>query len=434
MQTTKIWNGRWSDGKTAAAKEVGIELSETALRFRPADAPGAEPTEWPYDLIRSPHPVHIDDRTVLLSFHTKPGERLFIEDKDFAKRILDQAPEITHGAHQWSLLKWPLGIAASIVLFWALTYFNIISPANTLAFMLPEQARISLGKGVINTIRNNKKICSTPQGDRALEKLLIRLNPAITNHKNYSVKIVDLNFVNAFAAPGNQIMVSGKLIREAANADEVAGVISHEIGHAIERHPEANIIRAFGILTVIQVLTAGESGTVGDLAFFLVQSGYSRTAEQEADDHAERILNKVTIDTRPLAGFFERLMNKRSLKTVASKDGQKDNDKAGLNEGVTEDKAKIPSEQKQPTATPKEKTDDRSILRWISSHPATKSRIKQFRKSKITTSPPILSETEWQSLKLICGKKVKKKQTPEEKDKNPVDDPNSNKDNAEDKT
>ncbi len=391
MDGIKNWSGQWSDGQTANAHHVEIELQEDNLVFRRLDQPGTVPQLWPYDDIRSPNPTHSHDSTVLLSCLTDPKQRLFIDEPHFAKHILARVPTITAGSHQWSLLKWPLGIAVCVLLFWGLTYLNIISPANSLAQILPDTTRVTLGKGVVNTIVRDKKVCNTAQGTAAFDKLLSRLYNATPQSMNFDIKVVDFDFVNAFAAPGDQIIVSGELIRQADSADEVAGVIAHEMGHSIERHPESGIIRALGLLTVMQIFTAGESSTFGEIAFYLVQSGYSRAAEQEADDHAGVILNKTSIDTRPLAGFFKRLLNKKSVK-------KKDDKTNTEGEGSP-----------QPTATAPDRSEGKDIFSWISSHPATIKRMEAFNRSTKVTSPPILNDAEWRALKLICGEKNKSK-------------------------
>lgn len=383
---TSNWNGRWSDGKTAAAHKVEIELQQDNLVFRREDQPGTPPQIWPYKEIHSPHPVHPNDKSVLLTSTKNPEQRLFIDEVNFAKRILDQAPNITHSAHQWSLLKWPLAMAAALVVFWALTYFNIISPANYLAQIMPDNSRTTLGTGVIKTITKNQKVCHSQQGDAALNKLLVRLYPATPQKIKFKIKVVDLKIVNAFAAPGDHIIVSGKLIQQATSPDELAGVIAHEIGHAIERHPEAGIIRALGLLTIMQFLTAGEASAVSDIAFFLIQSGYSRSAEQQADEHAANILKKVAIDTRPLAGFFARLIN-RTIKT--------------------DNKDEKPTKT-NPTAQPN-KTENKDFLSWISTHPATQDRIEFFNRNGQPTSPPILNSPEWKALQNMCGEQKKSK-------------------------
>ena len=401
----RSWQGRWSDGQTAAAHPVEIELQRTALLFRPEDSPTPKIHQWPYNAIQSPHPVSSSDDHVLLTASAHPGERLYIDEPDFAREILERAPNISRRSHQWALLKWPLGMAAALVLFWALTWFDIISPANSLAHLMPDKARITIGQGIIKTIRQDRKICHTAAADAALNKMIARLSPALPKDLNFRIEVADINYVNAFAAPGDRIIVSGKLIQQAKSPDEVAGVIAHELGHSIERHPEANLIRALGILTMLQLLTAGEAGAFGDLAFMLVQSGYSRSAESEADVHADKILSAVNVDSRPLAGFFERIISLR--KTKKSED---DGDTA--ENGAETKPANKPADQtmtRHPGDDEEESDYESGLTSWISTHPPTKKRIEFFRNSKRETTPEILTHTEWRALKAICGKPKPKK-------------------------
>jgi len=402
MSIRQKWNGRWNDGKTANSHEVEVVLNDDSLRFdlkNPTSSEQTMPEFWRYDKIHSPTPIKPNSDHVLLTYEQKEGQRLFIDHPDIAKRILDFAPNITAGKHTWHLLKWPLGMAGAMVLFWALTYFNIISPAKYIATMLPDNTRVSLGQGVIKTVQRKNKVCSTPEGSRAFNKLITRLNQGLDKKQSFDIKIVDLSYENAFAAPGDQLIMSGKLIRNAKSADEVAGVLAHEMGHAVKLHPETNIVRALGILAALQLFTAGESGTFGELAFFLVQSGYSRQAETEADQFAAKVLNNSNIDTRPLAGFFERIIKQRKIKI--------DEGKKSAKSTKSNDKEK----KSEPSAT--NTTDGRSLMEWISSHPATDKRIEFFNKSSITTTPEILSQSEWQALQKICGEK---KEKPKDKD------------------
>lgn len=399
MSLCQKWDGRWNDGKTPQSHYVEIELHEDYLKFslkNPASSQDTMPEFWSYENIHSPTPVKPASDHVLLTYEKGEGQRLFIDHPDFAKRILDFAPNITSGKHTWSLLKWPLGMAAALVLFWALTFFNVISPAQYIANLLPDDTRASLGTGVIKTIRRNNKVCTTPEGTKAFEKLVSRLEQGLDKKKNFDIKILDLSYENAFAAPGDKLVMSGKLIRNANSADEVAGVLAHEMGHAAKLHPETNIVRALGILAALQLFTAGESGAFGELAFFLVQSGYSRQAETEADQFAAKTLKQAAIDTRPLAGFFERIIKQRKIKLEKEKTSKKENNKE-----------KSKDEKTKSTA------DGRSLIEWVSSHPATSKRIEFFNQTKQPTTPEILTPLEWQALKNICGEE-KEDQKPKE--------------------
>ncbi len=134
-----------------------------------------------------------------------------------------------------------------------------------------------------------------------------------------------------------------------------------------------------------------------------MQSGYSRQAETEADQFAAQVLSQSNIDTRPLAGFFERIIKQRKVKL---EQGKKNSEKKEKN-------------SKPAKVDTTDKADGRSLMEWISSHPATNKRIEFFNKSKISTTPEILNQTEWQALQKICGPK-KEKQKEKKKDKAPI--------------
>ena len=42
--------------------------------------------------------------------------------------------------------------------------------------------------------------------------------------------------MNAFAIPGGHVYINRGLIERSSNMAEVAGVLSHEIGHVVQRH------------------------------------------------------------------------------------------------------------------------------------------------------------------------------------------------------
>ena len=399
------WQGSWNDGQTPVRHDVLVKLGPDQLTFQRTDKMGSIPTMWSYEAIASPNPISKTEQQVLITCKDAPEQRLLVDDPTFATAILERAPNLSHKAHTWGLLKWPLGITVILLIFGGLTYFDIISPANSVAKVLPDSARQTLGNRVVSMIKGKNKFCKTPEGDKALAKLITRITPGFPKSLSPNIRVANLPIENAFAAPGDQIIISGKIISRASSPDEVAGILAHEIGHSIERHPEAGIVRALGLITLMQFLTAGESGTFSEIIFQLVLTGYSRKAESEADVHAAQILNKTNISTRPLAGFFERLQNKYARKNkTEKKDVAKKNTP---NHAAT----KKNTEKSVP-----QKKSDKSILDWLSTHPATQERIHYFNQSDIKTSPPILNKSEWNALQTICGEKSKKDQQKNEKE------------------
>lgn len=65
---------------------------------------------------------------------------------------------------------------------------------------------------------------------------IVRVNKLEGNPYHYAFTVVDVDDVNAFAMPAGTIFVTAPLIALASNEAELAGVISHEIGHVVARH------------------------------------------------------------------------------------------------------------------------------------------------------------------------------------------------------
>ncbi len=65
---------------------------------------------------------------------------------------------------------------------------------------------------------------------------IVQANKLEGNPYHYNFTVVDVVDVNAFAMPAGTVFVTAPLIAMASNEAELAGVISHEIGHVVARH------------------------------------------------------------------------------------------------------------------------------------------------------------------------------------------------------
>jgi beta-barrel assembly-enhancing protease len=130
--------------------------------------------------------------------------------------------------------------------------------------------------------------------------------------------VVNSHQVNAFALPGGFIYVNRGLIESTDRADELAGVLGHEIGHVIERHSVKQMQNQQKIGVVASLactLTNLCDSQLGSAAVNVggnaVIARYSRHDELEADSQAVENVLKVNIDPEGIPALFEVLIAQR---------------------------------------------------------------------------------------------------------------------------
>ena len=130
--------------------------------------------------------------------------------------------------------------------------------------------------------------------------------------------VVNSHQVNAFALPGGFVYVNRGLIESTTRADELAGVLGHEIGHVIQRHSVKqmqNQQKVGAVASLACTLTNLCDSQLGQAAINIggsaVIARYSRTDEMQADSEAVENVLKVNIDPEGVPALFEVLMQQR---------------------------------------------------------------------------------------------------------------------------
>ena len=125
----------------------------------------------------------------------------------------------------------------------------------------------------------------------------------------YELKIIHRDDVlNAFATPGGYIYVYTGLIKYLDKADDLAGVMGHEIAHADRRHSVNQMIKNVGVQTLISIV-AGESSssTIAQVVSGIIGLKFSRTDEAEADEYSVLYLSDTDYACNGTATFFEKI-------------------------------------------------------------------------------------------------------------------------------
>ena len=129
----------------------------------------------------------------------------------------------------------------------------------------------------------------------------------------WQVKLIgDDNTLNAFATPGGYIYIYTGLIKFLDNADDLAGVLGHEIAHADLRHTSRNLQRSYTVSILLSVILGNDPSVLEEIAAQIAGSlgglAFSREFETEADDESVAYLSNTTYACNGASFFFEKLL------------------------------------------------------------------------------------------------------------------------------
>lgn len=191
------------------------------------------------------------------------------------------------------------------------------------AYLAGEEDEIKIGQTYYPQLM--EKSGGAHSSDKAQEALKNFAAPLMANadRKNLPWEITLLNNdqVNAWALPGGKIAINSALVTQCAAPDELASVISHEIGHADRGHSlqqiknEALLTTVGGLGKEAVVAWLGGSGMTAQILsavegplYTMVLNGYSRKNEFEADQHILAVFGRTGYNPEKADDFFRTLL------------------------------------------------------------------------------------------------------------------------------
>jgi predicted Zn-dependent protease len=138
----------------------------------------------------------------------------------------------------------------------------------------------------------------------------------------YHFMVLDSDEINAFAAPGGLIFVTRGLIRCCPHEDALAAVLAHENGHVQLKHGlqaihKSRVTSAFTFLGVEGARSYGREevaslantfgDSITDITATLINNGYSRAFELEADRVAVTILQRLGYNPNGLVAMLNSM-------------------------------------------------------------------------------------------------------------------------------
>jgi len=142
------------------------------------------------------------------------------------------------------------------------------------------------------------------------------------NPNNVDVVVINDPSLNAFVAGGQVVYLHSGLLNAASSANEVQGVIAHELGHITGGHVISDGgSKAAGNISILSLLlgVAAAAAGAGDAAMGVIIAGqqaalgkylaFSRGQESSADAAGAQYLSKAGITGRGSVEFFKKLQN-----------------------------------------------------------------------------------------------------------------------------
>lgn len=343
------------DGQTARRHTVYLSYASKLLVIE--DDQGDVLATWPSTDITPTDKVK-PGQVMVLSCKIKGMARLHVDDDETKAWLNNIIPGLARRTvyKTESRLAWILSLGT--VLAAVALYFIFPLALQGAVHLVPVSMERDLFQGAGLQLARQigaKKVCDYGPGREILNEMTTRL---IGHDKAKEVKVyvVDHKMVNAFATPGQDVVLMRGLIDKADSAEEVVGVLAHELGHVDHRHPLQSAMRGAGLTFL---LTALSGGSAADLAALMAETSYSRDHEREADRYALEALKREGISTKGLASFFEKLDEENhTLETV---------------------------------------------LQLVSTHPMSEERAEMISAQK--GGGPALSEADWKVFKNICSRR-----------------------------
>ena len=198
---------------------------------------------------------------------------------------------------------------------------TVVAMEKAFTDITPEQ-EYYVGRAVGATLLGKYHPRTEPQTVQYLNLVgqsLARVSDMPETYGGYHFVLLEDEGINAFAAPGGLIFISRGMLRCCKDEDTLAAVLAHEIAHVQLKHglqaiKTSRLTSAFSIMATegakqaggpqLAQLTGIFEDSIHDVTATLVNSGYSRAFEREADMAALVILERAGYDQRALVGML----------------------------------------------------------------------------------------------------------------------------------
>ena len=185
---------------------------------------------------------------------------------------------------------------------------------------ISEEEEYYIGRAVAANILSQYPLWKNSEVTRYLNligKTLVLKSERPEIFGGYHFSLLDSDEANAFSAPGGIIFLTRGIVDMAENEDELAAILAHEIQHVVAKDPlraiKSQRMKALGTFAAGEAIGSSNQvlnifqDSVLDISGTLLQKGYSRGQEKNADLGALDLMKATGYDPRALLAMLQKV-------------------------------------------------------------------------------------------------------------------------------
>lgn len=237
-----------------------------------------------------------------------------VSDPAATRALVDGAPEgfapklrRGHSTVNYHRRKWNavIGVLAGLAMLVLIGWWQSDRITAWIAGRVSMETEVRIGERALAQLEREHEL--TQEG--AAAKAIADIGSRLTRGSKYRYRwyLSDDDEVNAYALPGGIVVVNKGMIEEVENAEELAGVLAHEVQHIEHRHTLQQMIASAGWAAMLAVVLGDVSAITAIVIHQLGNLRNSRKLEAQADTEGMKALARAGIPLDGMATLFRRL-------------------------------------------------------------------------------------------------------------------------------
>jgi beta-barrel assembly-enhancing protease len=239
------------------------------------------------------------------------AQRLLLESAPpgVVKRLRKGHSAVHYHRRKWNVV---LGILAAAALLLGVGWWQSERITGWIADRVSMETELGIGEQALSQLEREHALTQEGAAAKAVADIGARLTKG--SRYDYRWYVSDDKEINAYALPGGIVVVNRGMIEAAGSAEELAGVLAHEVQHVEHRHTLQQMISSAGWAAMLAVVLGDVSAVTAIVLHQLGNLRNSRKLEAQADVEGMKALAKAGIPLEGMPRLFRRLQAEQDKK------------------------------------------------------------------------------------------------------------------------